>query len=117
MYKICFPFNDIDNNVTLFHYIRQKKITAFSKKTNANKYILTERFNDMMNQEEFGDPSAYYNYKRFNENFDQNIYNGTNILHININSLSYHFDNFRTVILQLYIKFDIIGITETCVKN
>ena len=39
-----------------------------------------------MNRKEFDNLSAYYDYKKFNETFDQNI--DTNILHMNINSLS-----------------------------
>ena len=66
-----FPFDGIDNN-ELHSFIQSKKIKfiTFSKKTNPNQYILTGCLNDMMNQEEFYNPSAYYDYKKFNEYFD-----------------------------------------------
>ena len=52
----------------------------------------------MMNQKEFDNPSAYYDHKKFNEKFYQNIYNGTYTLHMNINYLSYLFDDFHTLL-------------------
>ena len=69
--KSIFPFNDIDNN-KLHSTIQGKKIkfTIFSKKTNSNEHTLTERLNDMMNQKKFDNPSSYYDYEKFNENFD-----------------------------------------------
>ena len=36
---------------------------------------------------------------------------------MNINSLSQHFDDFHTLLSQLYVRFDIIGITEKCLKT
>lgn len=100
--KFIFLFSDIDNN-ELHSTIQDKKIkfTTFSIWTNPNEHILAERLNDMMDQKEFDNPSVYYNYKRLKENFDQNIYNGTNILHMNINCLSYHFYDFHTLLSQL----------------
>ena len=68
------------------------------------------------NQEEFDNPAAYYEYKKFNKNFDQNIYNGTNILHMNINSLSYKIDDFHTLLSQLSVKFGIIDTAKTRLK-
>lgn len=64
--------------------------------------ILTEWLNDMMDQEKLDNPSVYYDYKRLKEKFDQNICNGTNILHININCLSYHFHEFHRLLSQLF---------------
>ena len=71
----------------------------------------------MMNQKEFDSPSVYYDYEKFNEDFGQNICNGTNILHINIDSVSYHFDDFHTLLLQLFVNFDIIGIKEARLRT
>ena len=39
------------------------------------------------------------------------------LLHMNISSLPYHFDNFQQLLLNLKIDFDIIGITESRIKN
>ena len=36
---------------------------------------------------------------------------------MNINSLSYHFDDFQTLLSQLSVTFDITGITETRLKT
>ena len=112
--KPIFPFNDTDNN-KLHSTIHGKKIKL--TKTNPNECNLTEHLNNMMNQKEFDNPSAYYDYKKFNENFHQNTYKGTNILHMNINSFSCHFDEFHTLLLQLSVKFDIISIAETHLKT
>ena len=100
--KSIFLFSDIDNN-ELHSTIqgKKRKFTTFSILTNPNEHILTERLNDMIDQEEFDNPSAYYDYKRSKENFEQNIYNGTNILRMNINFLSYHFHDFHTLLSQL----------------
>ena len=39
------------------------------------------------------------------------------LLHMNISSLPYHFDNFQQLLLNLKIDFDIIGITESRIKS
>ena len=69
---------------------------------NPNEHILSERLSDMMDQEKLDNPSVYYDFKRLKEKFDQNICNGTNILHININCLSYHFHEFHRLLSQLF---------------
>ena len=116
IYKIYFSFQWHWQQGTLFHYTGQK-IKIYDIFKNSNKHILTERLNDMMNQKEFDSPSVYYDYEKFNEDFGQNIYNGTNILHINIDSVSYHFDDFHTLLSQLFVNFDIIGIKEARLKT
>ena len=70
-----------------------------------------------MDSEDLENPSEYYNCEKFNESFDQNTFNGTNFLHMNINSLSYHLNDLHTLLSQLSIQFDIIGITETRLKT
>ena len=60
-----------------------------------NEHILMERLNDMMKH------SGCYDYKKFN---DQNIYNGTNVLHMNIKSIFYHFDYFHTFYITTICK-------------
>ena len=87
MYRIYAPFNDIDNN-ELYSTIQAKN------KNKKLQHIPTERLHDMMNQSEFNNLSAFYYYKKLNEIFNPNICNGTNILHMNINSLSYLFMTF-----------------------
>ena len=95
------PFNDIGSN-ELYYNIQGNKIKfkIFSKKTNPNQHILTESLNEMMRR--FDNPSGYYYYKNFNKNFY--IYNGTNILHLNINSRFCYFDDFHTLLSQLSVK-------------
>ena len=39
------------------------------------------------------------------------------LLHINISSLPYHFDNFKQLLLNLKVDFNVIGITEIKVKS
>ena len=118
--KSILPFNGIDNN-ELHCTLQGKKIkfSTFSKKVNPYADILIEQLNDMMDQEQedFFNPSAYFDCKKFNENFDDKTYKGTNFLHMNINSLSYHFDDLHTLLSQLSVNFDIIGITETHLRT
>ena len=56
-------FHSMTLTITSFILQGKKiKFTKFSKKTNSNKHILTEHLNNMTNQKEFDNPSAYYDY-------------------------------------------------------
>ena len=56
-------FHSMTLTITSFILQGKKiKFTKFSKKTNSNEHILTERLNNMTNQKEFDNPSAYYDY-------------------------------------------------------
>ena len=117
--KSILPFSNIDNN-ELHSTIQGKKIKfcTFSRKMNLSKgRMITERLNELMDQEELFNPTTYFDYEKFNESFDEKIYNGTNFFHMNINSLSYHLEEFQSLLAQLSVKFDIIGITETRLKT
>ena len=48
-----------------------------------------------------------------NETFDPSVFNGLNLLHFNISSLSYNVDQLHTLLSNLKINFDILGITES----
>ena len=42
---------------------------------------------------------------------------GTNFFHINISSLTYNFDQLHTLISEININFDLIGVTEGRLKK
>ena len=42
--------------------------------------------------------------------------NNLSLLHLNISSLPYHFEEFDEFLTSLHIKFNIIGITESWLK-
>ena len=44
--------------------------------------------------------------------FKSNSFNGTNLLHLNISSLPYNYKQLYTLLADIDINFDIIGITE-----
>ena len=61
-------------------------------------------------------PSPYYSIDKFNKCFKSNLFNGTN-LHLNISSLPYNCEQLHTLLAEIDINFDIIGITETRLRT
>ena len=61
-------------------------------------------------------PSPYYSTDKFNKCFKSNLFNGTN-LHLNISSLPYNCEQLHTLLAEIDINFDIIGITETRLRT
>ena len=49
--------------------------------------------------------------------FKSNSFNGTNLLHLNISSLPYNYEQLHTLLADIDINFDIIGITETRMRT
>ena len=101
-------------------YIELEKLingkTLIPKKLNENHESFFDPIHCLVENDDFID-SKYYDINKFkglklhenNEKFS--------LLHINISSLPYHFDNFKQLLLNLKIDFDIIGITEIRVKS
>ena len=57
--------------------------------------------------------NQYFEVHDFNKAFNSNNHKGTNFFHMNISSLSYNFDQLHTLLSEINISFDVIGITET----
>ena len=115
--KTLFPFSEL-NEEELCSTIQGKKIkfVAVSKRRSENEHILVYRINDVFNETNKEDLSAYFNINDFNSTLDSKEFNNTNFLHLNIASLSYNFDEFYTLLSQLNIKFD-IGISASQLKK
>ena len=60
---------------------------------------------------------SYYDVSEFNKAFNANAFNGLNLLHLNISSITYNFDQLHALLVTLRIGFGIIGITETRIKS
>ena len=90
--------------------------TLIPKKLNENHASFFDQVHCLVENDDVID-CKYYDINKFkrlklhenNEKFS--------LLHMNISSLPYHFDNFQQLLLNLKIDFDIIGITESRIKN
>ena len=58
-----------------------------------------------------------YSIDKFNKCFKSNLFNGTNLLHLNISSLPYNYEQLYTLLADIDINFYIIGITETRLRT
>ena len=71
-----------------------------------------------MNSSDLPNPSTYYSIDKFNEiKSKSNSFNGTNLLHLKISSLPHNYEQLHTLLADIDIKFDIIGITETRLRT
>ena len=61
-------------------------------------------------------PSTYFSIDKFGKCFKSNLFNGTK-LHLNISSLPYNYEQLHTLLAEIDINFDIIGITETRLRT
>ena len=99
----------------IFLHNSRKKI----KKLLTNEEKLINQLNDAMNSSDFTNPSTYYSIDKFNKwlKKSQKVYNWTNLLHLNISSLPYNYEQLHTLLVEIIINFDIIGITETRLRT
>ena len=86
---------------------------------NLNDFMSTRNLNETNDDENLSStPSINCNYYDIDEfcssNFDKNSFS---ILHLNIASLSAHFDELNTMLSLLNFEFNIIGVTETRIIN
>ena len=58
-----------------------------------------------------------YSIDKFNKCFKSNLFNGTNLLHLNISSLPYNYEQLYTLLADIDINFYILGITETRLRT
>ena len=62
-----------------------------------------------MNSSDLSNLITYYTIDKFNKNFMSNSFSGTDLLHLNISSLPYNYEQLHTLLADI----DIIYITET----
>ena len=117
-FKEIFPFSSL-NKVEFFSTTQGQKLKFLTKtkKPLTNEEKLINVLNDAMNSSDLPNPSAYYSIDKFNESFKSNSFNGTNLLQFNISSLRYNYEQLHTLLADIDINFDIIGITETRLKT
>ena len=70
-----------------------------------------------MNSSDLQNPSTYYSIHKFNESFKSNSFNGTKLLQLNISSLPYNYEQLHTLLADIDINFDIIGVTEARLRT
>ena len=116
--KETFPFSSLNRVKYFFHNSRKKiKFLTKTKKQLTNEEKLINQLNDAMNSSDLTNPSTYYSIDKFNKCFKSNLFNGTNLLHLNISSLPYNYEQLHTLLAEIDINFDIIGITETRLRT
>ena len=107
------------NGVAFFSTTQGKKskFLTKTKKGLTNEEKLINQLNDAMNSSDLPNPSTYYSADKSNMCFKSNSFNGTNLLHLNISSLPYNYEQLHTLLADIDINFDIIGITETRMRT
>ena len=113
--KRLFPFLALLNDNDLHSTIQGKtiKFKAFTRKRNSLENVLIDKLNDAVNESDLENSSQYFEVDELEKTFNSNNHNGTNFFHMNISSLSYNFDQLHTLLSEINISFDVIGITET----
>ena len=106
-----FPYLNL-TGIELLSTMPDKKI-KFSATVQKCQIQETDRLNNALNDSDLTHASYYYNIDEFNETFDPNVFNDLNLLHFNISSLFYNFDQLHPLLSNLKINFDILGITES----
>ena len=111
--KEIFPFSSL-NGVEFFSTTQRKKLKFLTKtkKQLTNEEKLINQLNDAMNSTDLTNPSTYYSIDKFSKCFKSNLFNGTNLLHLDISSLPYNCEQLHTLLAETDINFDKIGITE-----
>ena len=96
---------------------KKVKFVTITKKSNQNEQILVEKLNDAIDKEDLENSSSYFHVNELNNIFSENEFNGTNFLHMNISSICRNFDDLETLLAKINVKFNVIGITATRLKN
>ena len=116
--KEIFPFSSL-NGVEFFSTTQGKKLKFLTKtkKQLTNEEKLINKLKGAMNTSDLTNPSSNYSIDKFNKSFKSNSFNGTNLLHLNISSLLYNYEQLHTLLADIDINFDIIDITETRLRT
>ena len=77
---------------------KKSKFLTKTKKRLTNEEKLINQPNDSMNSSDLPNPSTYYSIDKFSESFKSNLFNGLNLLHLNISSLHYNYEQLHTLL-------------------
>ena len=103
---------------TTLNFIKQykvKKLNFFlpvAKKRSRNENALLNKLSDAIIDENIDNSLSYFDESDFNKDFPKNLFDGTNFFHMNISSLCRNFDDLHTLLSEINLKFDIIGINQ-----
>ena len=112
--KKLYPFSALNDND--FHSTIQGKtikFKAFTRKRSSIENVIIDKLNDVVSKSDLKNFSQYFEPDEFNKAFISSNHKGTNFFHMNIYSLSYKYDQLNTLLSEINISFDVIGITKT----
>ena len=89
------------------------KFKAFTGKRGSVENVIIDKPNDVVSESDLENSSQYFEVDDFNKAFNSSNHKGAIFFHMNISSLSYNFDQLHTLLSEINISFDVIGITET----
>ena len=116
--KKLYPFSALNDND--FHSIIQGKtikFKAFTRKRSSIENVIIDNLNDAVSESDLENSSQYFEVDDFNKAFNSSNHKVTNFFPMNISSLSYNFDQLRTLLSEINISFDVIGIAEIRLKK
>ena len=108
--KQFLPYSVINNEFKQNVTGKQVKFTHIAKPTISNAENFIKAVNSEINI------TKYFSIKELNSTF-YGIANPFSLFHLNINSLSFHFDEIQSVISKSRNDFQMIGISETRLKK
>ena len=109
-----YPFSALNDNV--FHSTTQDKtikFKAFTRKRSSTGNVIIDKLNDTISESDLENSSQYFEVDDFNKAFNSSNHKGINFFRMNISSLLFNFDQLHTLLSEINISFDVIGITET----
>ena len=106
-------FSGLNDN-DLYSTIQGKtiKFKAFARKRSSVENNLIHKLNDAVSESDLENSSQYFKVDDFKKAFNSSNHKSSNIFHMNISSVSYSFDHLHTLLSEISISFDIIGITD-----
>ena len=107
-------------NENEFHLTIQGKKIKFKtlfRKTNNFESNLADKLYDAINEFNLKNSSQYYLKDDFNKTLNTADFKDTNFFHTSISSLMFNFDQLHTLLTEININLDLIGITENRLKK
>ena len=116
--KTFIPFSILNENE--FHSAIQGKKIEFNilfRKRSTLESTVVDKLNDAIHESNLENSSQYFLKDDLNKTFNTIDCKGTNFFHMNISSLTYNIDQLHTLLSEININFDLIGITKSRLKK
>ena len=97
--------------------VKKIKFKTLSRKRSTLESTLVDKLNDAINESNLENSSQYSLKDDFNKTFKAVDCKGTNFFHMNISSLTYNIDQLHTLLSEININSDLIGITESWLEK